>query len=209
MCDRTTSAPFLSTLSVLGNLSMGTSMLLVGPASFLSSLSPSLGLVYTSTVFSGLAYGLNMVSGFARSHRAAVEAGYDLEDSADVSGHLVWDSPMVPTPSIIAALFEGGRESPPQNDALILCHSPTSTGTIILEKNYLEITTTQVLTGSFATFYFFGMFLGPTASGLLVDALGFRVAAAVLSSVYLAAAAADAAAAAAAAAAWNKCRNRN
>ena len=52
-------------------------MFVMGPASFLGlSVVPSKGLIYASTFFLGLAYAFNMVSTFARAHRAAMNLGY-------------------------------------------------------------------------------------------------------------------------------------
>ena len=49
----------------------------MGPASMLGSLVlPSKGLIYISMLFFGLADSFNMVSSFARAHRAAMTLGY-------------------------------------------------------------------------------------------------------------------------------------
>jgi hypothetical protein len=63
-------------LSVLGNLAMALAMAAVGPLPFLP-YSASVSGIFAAAALEGVAYGLNMVSSFARAAAAAIDLGYE------------------------------------------------------------------------------------------------------------------------------------
>ena len=74
-------------VSVTGNLLMAVTFLFIGPVPFLN-VQPSVGLIYGMISLAGIAYGVVVVSTFARSQGAAIRLGYtdDLPTYLLISG---------------------------------------------------------------------------------------------------------------------------
>ena len=74
-------------VSVTGNLLMAVALLFIGPVPFIN-IAPSVGLIYGMLTLAGMAYGVIIVSTFARSQGAAIRLGFsnDLPTYLLISG---------------------------------------------------------------------------------------------------------------------------
>ena len=146
-------------LSICGNVSMAIAFLFVGPAPFIA-IETKLSIIQGMAALVGFAYASIVVSSFGRSQRAAMNLGYadDINTYMAISGIL-----------IIVEFLE------------------YATITVKYKWRVFEFSKNFYfcLIGMWSASFYFGNFVGPTTSGILVDAWGFKFTTVVPFVVYL------------------------
>ena len=125
---------------------MAIAFLFVGPAPFIA-IETKLSIIQGMAALVGFAYASIVVSSFGRSQRAAMNLGYadDINTYMAISGILIiFDFLEYATIKYKLCIFE------------------------LLKKFYFG------LIGMWSASFYFGNFVGPTTSGILVDAWGFK-----------------------------------